>query len=169
MRMMISIVIGMLMSTLSVAANFTIKSQGFENKGKIPDKYTCEGGSVTPSLIWSNPPDKTKSFALTFKSLDTPVGLLYNWILYNIPNNVSELKEGIRTLPEGTVVGPNSFGEEEYRAPCPPDTLVHRYIITIYALDIMLDLPNETDADGIMYQMKNHVLDKAELTGTFSH
>lgn len=152
------------------AADFTLTSNKFKNNEKIPKSYTCDEGNITPELQWKNPPAQTKSFVLIFSSLDTPVGTpLYNWILYNIPRDTNELAEGIINLPDGTLVGKNSFDDIGYRGPCPPDASVHRYVITIYALNSPLDLTGSAEVEDVFSEMKGHVLNQAELRGVYNH
>jgi Raf kinase inhibitor-like YbhB/YbcL family protein len=62
----------------------------------------------------------------------------------------------------------NYFG---YDGPCPPwnDELAHRYVFTLYALDIEC-CPLEAIFTGrdVLGMIEGHVLDKASVTGTYS-
>lgn len=58
-----------------------------------------------------------------------------------------------------------------YDGPCPPwnDEIVHRYIFTVYALDIeKLPLEGRFGGSEVRAAMAGHVLEQAELTGTYS-
>jgi hypothetical protein len=64
-----------------------------------------------------------------------------HWILYNIPTNISslDLSETQGRLPHGCGRhGRNDFKQntEAYNGPCPPSNGIHKYIFTLYALDI---------------------------------
>jgi len=52
--------------------------------------------------------------------------------------------------------------------PMPPQGHgVHRYIFTLYALDMELGLKDGATKNQIMNAMKGHILEEAHLTGTF--
>ena len=48
--------------------NFIMTSTAFVNEGIIPQKYTCEGDDVSPSLNWEHTPVGTKSFVWGFSN-----------------------------------------------------------------------------------------------------
>jgi Raf kinase inhibitor-like YbhB/YbcL family protein len=169
MRILMGIILGLFLATAANAATFTLKSTGFSEGKTIPDVNSCEKGDVSPELHWENAPSNTKSFTLIMSSTDTPVGVIYGWILYNIPSDTISLSEDVRRLPSGTLVGKNSLNEMEYRGPCPPDGDLHRYIFTLYALDTTLDLSAGADIDEILNEMNGHILKQTTLIGTFSH
>lgn len=58
-----------------------------------------------------------------------------------------------------------------YDGPCPPwnDSLMHRYIFTLYALDIA-SLPLDGKFTGVQVRasMKNHILAQTSILGTYS-
>src|SRR3990172_1394246 len=100
-----------------------IKSAAFKEGGMIPKKYTCDGEDISPPLTWSDVPDGTKSFALISDDPDAPVGIWVHWVIYNIPGNVTQLPEHVRTgkkLHDGTLQGINDFPKIGYGGPCPP-------------------------------------------------
>jgi Raf kinase inhibitor-like YbhB/YbcL family protein len=62
----------------------------------------------------------------------------------------------------------NYFG---YDGPCPPwnDAIVHRYVFTVYALDLdRLPLEGEFTGAEVKAAIAGHVLDQAAITGTYS-
>ena len=62
----------------------------------------------------------------------------------------------------------NYFG---YDGPCPPwnDPLVHRYVFTLYALDVQrCGVSGSFKGPDVLAAIEGHVLDSAELTGTYS-
>ena len=66
-------------------------SNAFKNEERIPELYTCKGKEISLPLIWKNTPKDTKSYALIMDDLDTPIGILNHWILYNIPPKKNQL------------------------------------------------------------------------------
>lgn len=145
---------------------FTLKSSAFSNESAIPKQYTCDGADITPPLQWENPPEGTKSFVLIVDDPDAPVGIWDHWILYNIPPHVNEFSENLQNLPEGTLEGKNSWARTGYGGPCPPDKM-HRYFFKLYALDNVLDLPNEAHKSSILKEMEGHILGEAQLMGLY--
>ena len=58
-----------------------------------------------------------------------------------------------------------------YDGPCPPwnDTIVHRYVFTLYALDIeRLPVQGQFTGQQVREAIKGHVLDEAKVTGLYS-
>jgi Raf kinase inhibitor-like YbhB/YbcL family protein len=141
-----------------------ISSPAFENAGKIPKKYTCDGANVNLPLLIENVPSNTKSLALVFDDIDAPRGSYVHWILWNIDPNVMEIKEN--SVPEGAVQGMNDFKKRNYGGPCPPGR-AHKYVFKIYALDTLLNLnPNSTKKD-LEKAMEGHIISRSQLTGVY--
>lgn len=151
----------------------TLTSSAFAHNGPIPRRCTCQGEDVSVPLAWSGAPAGTRSFTLIVDDPDAPDPKAprmtwVHWVLYNIPATASALKEGIKAneLPEGTRQGLNDWKRTGYGGPCPPIGR-HRYFHKLYALDTVLtDLEQPTKAD-LEQAMKGHVLEKAELIGTY--
>ena len=38
-----------------------LTSSGFDSKGRIPARYTCDGADVSPPLPWTDPPVGTRA------------------------------------------------------------------------------------------------------------
>src|SRR5215469_5256194 len=77
------------------AEHMNIESSSFAQGQPIPQKYTCDGGDVSPQLQWSKAPRETKSFALIADDPDAPAGTWVHWVIYNIPANTNALPEGV--------------------------------------------------------------------------
>ena len=149
--------------------NFQVSSPAFQHKGTIPEKYTCVGENISPPLMWENPPDGTKSFALIMDDPDAPLGTWVHWIFYNIPADTSNLSEDIyhsSNQLNGVTSGTNGWGKEDYGGPCPPNGQ-HRYFFKLYALDMMLDMKNGNTKADIIKAMQGHILAQTELMGLF--
>lgn len=146
--------------------SFVLMSPSFKNDGNIPSFYTCDGRNVSPKLSWESPPSGTQSFVLICHDPDALGGDWIHWIVYNIPANISNLEEHIKADTIGARMGLNSWGEEAYGGPCPP-LKRHRYIFTLYALDIPQLVLKEPDYKVIMQVIEGKVLDKAILIGTY--
>jgi Raf kinase inhibitor-like YbhB/YbcL family protein len=110
-----------------------IVSRAFAHGKFIPDKYTCNGGNVSPPLAWTDVPRAAKELVLIVDDPDAPSGTFVHWFLYNVQPTQSELDEaipaGTATLPSGARQGSNGFRKIGYAGPCPPSG-THRTIST---------------------------------------
>ena len=155
---------------LKAPKSIKVTSSAFENMGKIPRKYTCEGENIAPPIKWEGLPKGTKSVALIVDDPDAPDPkapkmVWVHWVVFNIPTGVSEIKEGGK-LPAGAQAGVNDFKTTSYGGPCPPIGR-HRYFFKVYALDTVLKgLKSPTKAE-LLEAMKGHVLAWGELIGTY--
>jgi Raf kinase inhibitor-like YbhB/YbcL family protein len=118
----------------------------------------------------------------------------YHWVLVDIPISVSELSEGLDAdglTPKGKpagktphgVRGINDYtgwfaGDETmagkyggYDGPWPPfnDERRHRYVFTVYALDVeSLELKGEFAGADVKRAIEGHVLAQASITATYA-
>ncbi|MCD6285539.1 MAG: YbhB/YbcL family Raf kinase inhibitor-like protein [Anaerolineae bacterium] len=147
-----------------------LTSRAFADGGLMPPLYTCDDEDISPPLAWEGPPAETQSFALTCDDPDAPGRTWVHWVIYNIPPDARSLAAGTpadAVLPDGTQQGQNSWPRTGYGGPCPPSG-THRYIFSLYALDITLDLePSATDKAVLLEAMEGHVLAEIALTGLY--
>ena len=151
----------------------SIASPAFAHNGEIPANYTCQGNDVSPPLEWSGVSDNAASLVLIVDDPDAPDPKApkmtwVHWVLYNIPASSYGLPEKVASgdLPRGTEEGINDWGRTGYGGPCPPIGR-HRYFHKLYALDKTIEgLVKPTKAD-IEAAMKGHIIDQAELIGTY--
>ena len=140
-----------------------LRSSAFSHHGQIPREHTCEGEDTPPALEWSGAPAGTKSFALIVDDPDAPdpkaPKMTYvHWVLYDMAPSA--------TSPVKARDGKNDWKREGYGGPCPPIGR-HRYFFKLYALDAMLgDLKSPTK-ERLLAAMKDHILERAELIGTY--
>jgi Raf kinase inhibitor-like YbhB/YbcL family protein len=145
---------------------FILKSTSFINMDKIPTLYTCEGQDISPDLRWKGAPKGTKSFCLVMEDPDASQGISDQWILFNIPSDISILEEASPFCSEKIRRAKNSYGGLDYRGPCPPFGK-HRYFFTLYALKTVLNLKEGISKTQVMDAMKGHILDLSVLIGTY--
>lgn len=122
---------------------------------------------------------------------DLPRVDFFHWVLIDLPHEISEISAGEfsdEVTPNGKL-GPDAlygsrqgindytgwFASDEqmkgdyfgYDGPCPPwnDSIVHRYVFTVYALDIdTLDVHDTFTGQQVREAMQGHILDQASLT-----
>ena len=70
-------------------------------------------------------------------------------------------------LADGTRQGNNGNAAVGYAGPCPHDPSAHRYVFTLYALDLKPDLPAGASARELRKAMQGHVIGKGELMARF--
>ena len=153
-----------------VEATLSLSSLAFSEGEEIPPRYTCEGQDVSPPLAWSEPPDRTQSFALIMDDSDAPVGVFTHWVLFNLPSDSRQLPEAVPAqagLSSGALQGKNSFGKIGYGGPCPPPGPSHHYRFSLYALDQPLDLKSGASKKQVMDAMQGHILARGQLTGKY--
>ena len=89
--------------------------------------------------------------------------------MFNIPPETGHIEENVpdteRVSGLGTQ-GKNDGGKIGYMGPAPPSG-THRYFFRLYALDSMLDLGVRATHKQVNDAIKGHVLEQAELMGTF--
>jgi Raf kinase inhibitor-like YbhB/YbcL family protein len=145
-------------------------SSAFSHNDVIPVRFTRRGGNFSPPLEWSQQPPGTKSLAVIVDDPDAPRGRFNHWIIFNLPADCRELKEGVppqSMVLDGAIQGKNDFGEIGYGGPEPPPGKPHRYFFKLLALDTALDLsPGITDRE-LRAATNGHVLAEAELMGTY--
>ena len=87
-----------------------------------------------------------------------------HWLVFNIPKTTTKVLEN--SIPEGGTEGYANGGTLGYEGPCPPSGN-HRYFFKLYALDTKLNIPKTSNRETILKEIKNHVIDKAELVGLY--
>lgn len=119
----------------------------------------------------------------------------YHWLLVDINANTTSIAEGAYSsgvTPRGkagplaldnTRQGLNDFtswfaNDRDmsgdyfgYDGPCPPwnDSIVHRYVFTVYALDISeLALEGKFNGAQVLDAMQGHILGQASITGIYT-
>ncbi len=150
--------------------NISISSDGFKEGDMIPDKFTCEGKDISPSVSWKGIPAGTKSIALIMDDPDAPGGTFVHWVLYNMPAKTLKLPEGMphnQTLEDGSMQDMTGFGRPGYGGPCPPPGKPHRYYFKVYALDIKINLPPGASKNQLESSMNGHILASGELIGKY--
>ncbi|RDB44048.1 YbhB/YbcL family Raf kinase inhibitor-like protein [Halomonas sp. DQ26W] len=146
-----------------------LESYAFNAHGAIPEKFTCEGDDVSPSLTWRDAPDGTRGYAIICHDPDAPLiqnggyGFVH-WLLYNLPGSTTSLSEN---TGDGTR-GKNDFGKTGYGGPMPPEGHgQHHYYFWILALDKPTDLPEGLGLSELLKQLEPHLLGMNRLIGTY--
>ncbi len=156
---------------------FTLSSVSMKNGDNLPLAHVYHqngynGNNRSPELTWSNPPAGTKSFALSVYDPDAPTGSgFWHWYVINIPAAVKSLAEDAGNpsqpnLPKGARQMRNDISENGFVGAFPPKgDKPHRYIFTVYALDVAkLELPEEATTAFAGFNVHNHMIAKTSFT-----
>ena len=126
---------GIVCMTLSIQAHGLKLTGSFSNGQALPLESGWKSGNVVPRLSWSGTPEKTKSFALICDDPDAPTAQPWvHWIFSILPLYETSLPSDAK----GILQGINSYGEQGYGGPYPPEGQTHRYYFKLYALDTLL-------------------------------
>jgi Raf kinase inhibitor-like YbhB/YbcL family protein len=142
-----------------------LTSPAFKDGGMIPKKFTCDGGGINPELQIQNVPAGAKSLALIMHDPDAPMpGGFTHWVVWNIAPTTAVIKE--ESVPPGAGEGMNS-ASHGYFPPC-PHSGTHHYEFHLYALDMMLGLPEATGKAELEAAVRTHVLEQTQLVGLYA-
>jgi hypothetical protein len=119
----------------------------------------------------------------------------FHWVLFDLPATLNEIRAGEfsdditprgkagPTAPHGALQGINDFtgwfADDNdmrgdyfgYDGPCPPwnDEIPHRYVFTVYALDVeTLLISGKATGVQLREAMRGHILAEASLTGVYT-
>ena len=158
----------------AAASGFRLSSADLPDGGRIADVHVnrdCSGGDLSPALAWSGAPAATRSFAITIHDPDAPkAGGWWHWLAFDIPASTAGVPRGAAGggLPAGARQGRNDYGNNGYDGPCPPPGPAHRYIVTLWALDVGRLAAAAGLAPGdLAAQLQAHALDHVTLVGIY--
>jgi hypothetical protein len=156
-------------------------------------------GTRSFALVCHDPDVPSKGDDVNLEGRVVPASLprvdFFHWVLIDLPASASSIARGAHSsgvtargkpgpaAPGGGRHGVNDYtgwfaGDKDmagdyygYDGPCPPwnDAIVHRYVFTLYALDVdRLDVPARFTGQDARKAMQGHVLGQALLTGRYT-
>lgn len=145
-------------------------SSAFQDGGRMPKEFTCEGRSLS-RLEFHDVPEDARSLALILDDPDAPSGTFVHWLIWNLGPDTEGLVLG--AVPDGPAPGAeegtNTAGRRGYTAPCPPKGHGdHHYRFTLYALDHRLQLEPGVGRRELDDAMQGHILAEARITGLYA-
>jgi phosphatidylethanolamine-binding protein (PEBP) family uncharacterized protein len=128
-----------------VAAEETFAVRGAWTDGTDIDlAYTCYGDAVSPPIEIVAQPSGTVTLAVLLTDTASPEDVL--WVMANIAGGTVAIGAGV--LPPDVIVATNSDGNPGYRPPCPSTGERRQYVLTLFALDGVIDPTEVTSTDG---------------------
>jgi Raf kinase inhibitor-like YbhB/YbcL family protein len=173
------VIAGLLLSGLTAQAapkGFTLVSASVRTGAVMPAVdvgargSNCNGSNQSPPLAWLRPPDGTASYAVSMADLDARVGVVWLWLMFNIPANVTALPQNAaadpKLRPAGAMQARNGFNTVGYLGPCPrKDSIAHHYLITVWAVNQpSLPFKDGTASQTVAIYLRSHALGHASLT-----
>lgn len=132
--------------------------------GTMPARHTCDDAGLSPPFVWTGRPTGTAAYVLLATTLARD-GKKWNWVLYNIAADRTELAEGVA---DGGTAGRTSDGPAlAYAPPCSQGPGEKFYTFTLYALDAPLSFtgaPSTVTGDVVEAAMVGHILAESALT-----
>ncbi|RJP90140.1 MAG: YbhB/YbcL family Raf kinase inhibitor-like protein [Desulfobacteraceae bacterium] len=159
---------------LAFADGFTLKSNdisGQLSENQVFNGFGCSGKNISPHLMWENAPKEAKSFAVTVYDPDAPTGSgWWHWLIFDIPANVHSLAAGAgnpekNLAPKGSIQSATDFKTTGFGGACPPvGDRPHRYIFTVYALNVeKLSLDASTPPAMVGFFLNQNAIVKASI------
>jgi Raf kinase inhibitor-like YbhB/YbcL family protein len=143
-----------------------LTSPDFDDFAPIPERHAHFRDNQMPTLEWNDPPEGTVELAILCEDPDTPMGTWVHWVAAGIDPATRRIEGG--KLPDGTVEGPNDFGEDGYGGPEPPvGDGVHRYFFQLYALRQPSGLSAGATADDLRRAVAGKEAARGVLIGMF--
>ncbi|MDQ3106977.1 MAG: YbhB/YbcL family Raf kinase inhibitor-like protein, partial [Actinomycetota bacterium] len=143
-----------------------LRSDAFADGGIIPERFSCEGDSISPPLSWSDVPDDAVELALVMADFETSTGIFHHWVMLGIDADDRSLETG--EVPDGAVLAQATSQNPVYIGPCPPTGERHEYLLTLFPLRQRLDLPSGTPTKDALDAIDGARLPgEGELRGTY--
>lgn len=156
-------------------ANIQLSSPAFADGARLPERFTADGGGVSPPLVWGPLPAGTHRLALLVEDADAPAPQpLVHAVVWGLPADTHRLAEGAIVRDGGSAsegdIGRNSFLGEGWLPPDPPTGHgVHRYAFQLFALAEGGGDPGATPGrTAVVKAMAGHVLAAGILIGTYA-
>lgn len=151
----------------------------FEDRyGKRGSQFSANGmPTFSVPFEISGAPEGTKSFAVVLDDKDAITASGFVWIHWLISDlrrtsvaenesvSATDFTQGANSW--ASVLGQLEIGEASYYGGMAPPNCLHRYDLTVYALDTVLNLPAGFRFNDLHYAMQGHILDTAVVTGTY--
>jgi Raf kinase inhibitor-like YbhB/YbcL family protein len=142
---------------------FSLRSGAFDDGAVIPERFTCTGEDISPSIGWTATPPDAVELAIVVR--DRQADGFVHWIVTGIDPTVTGF--GDSGVPEGAVEQVNSTGAIGWLGPCPPEgSGTHLYDFTLHALARPVDIDPALPAVDAAAQIESFSTAEATLAGS---
>ena len=104
-------------ATIPKEATMNLSSPDFGEDGNIPERFTCEGKDMSPTLKIDGVPKEAKSLVLIVDDPDAPGGNFTHWLMWNVVPDLTEI--AANRPPSHAVQGVNDFWKKQIQWPRP--------------------------------------------------
>jgi Raf kinase inhibitor-like YbhB/YbcL family protein len=144
----------------------TLTSPAFADEARMPDRFTLDGGNVSPPLVWTGLPEGTVELVLMCEDEDVNAEPFLHWLVTGIDPGSTGVAEG--AVPPGGREWTNDFGKAGWGGPHPPSgDEPHRYFFRLYALPEPSVLPEDPKVEEVRGSMVDATLACAVLIGLY--
>ncbi|MGW0433556.1 YbhB/YbcL family Raf kinase inhibitor-like protein [Micromonospora sp. NPDC003197] len=148
-------------------AGIPIRSSAFNDHDLMPQRFSQDGGNVSPPLEWGNVPESANELVLLVEDRDAGRVPFLHWLVTGIDPRSTGMAEG--QIPPGGQEWINGFGNTGWGGPHPPiNDDPHRYFFRLYAVDQPLALPAAPQVSDIQDAIAGHDLNSGNMVGTFA-
>jgi len=150
-------------------AEFEVRSMSFLDGETVPLRHTCDGGHISPPLIFAGYPEETESFAIIMDVPEESTAPFVHWLMWGISSasNFLHQDQNLETRA-GAEQGTNSAGTLGYYGPCPVRGSSHLFTIRVYALDKNISLAEGSGRSQLERKMGGHILGLGKITGRYA-
>jgi Raf kinase inhibitor-like YbhB/YbcL family protein len=139
---------------------FTLSSAAVVDGAELPQRYTCTGEGISPTMQWTFAPP-AEELALVVRDRDA--GGFVHWIVTGIDPTSQSFGDG--GLPETATEQANSTGALGYLPPCPPaGSGRHVYQFVLHALSAPLTIDPALPAADAAARVEAASIGSAELS-----
>ena len=131
------------------------------------------GENVSPQLAWGDPPEGTKSLALTMFDPDPASDSgFWHWLVVDLPAGTRELTQAAGApggdLPAGAVQTLTDFGAPGYHGPAPSPGQTNTYRFRLHALSVeRLDVEPGSTGGYVSMMINADSIARATLEATY--
>lgn len=148
--------------------HFTIP--GLHEGERFPLEYTGRGEDLSPEFQLYGIPQGAKTLAITLDDMSLSTDGFSHWVIWNLPVKgtiPAEIPAGARLREMGNAIQGIGYGRHMYAGPKPPHGSHHDYKFTVYALDTVLNIDQNSGRDDFLRAAKGHILQQSSITGVF--
>lgn len=147
-------------------AGIFVRSVAFNDHDRLPERFSRDGGNVSPPMEWSGVPESTEELVLLVEDRDAGKAPFLHWLVTGIDPRSGGMSEG--EVPGGGREWRNDFGTTGWAGPQPPrHEDPHRYFFRLYAVERPLDLPANPHATDVQQAVEDRELASGNMVGTF--
>lgn len=146
-------------------SKFTVASAAFPPGGRIPARYTCDGGNVSPPLQWGKLPAGTSQLFVLALSLTAGAQGAIRWAVGGIDPSSNGIPSG--GLPPGAVAGRSSDGHIGWTGICGVPGKPQAVIVLVYALAHPLHLSPGFDPRTVQSQLAGNTIGNGIVYGAY--